>query len=77
MNEGIQVALSVGVPTVAVLSGILISNSRLSDMRSHMDARFDLLQRYIDAWFGEANAQLLRVEGVLDARLKHVVERER
>jgi hypothetical protein len=29
------------VPTLAVLTGILINNSRLGDLRGHMDARFD------------------------------------
>lgn len=34
------------VPTVlAVLMGILINNSRLTDLRSHMDARFNDVDR--------------------------------
>ena len=41
IDPGLQVALSVGVPTLAVLVGILINNSRHNDLRSHMDARFD------------------------------------
>jgi hypothetical protein len=60
---------------VAVLVGILINNSRLgdtnsriSDLRSHMDARFDDMR---DTW----RAELRRVEEVIDARLKHLEER--
>ena len=81
-DQTIQIALSVGVPTVAVLVGILINNSRLSDLnsrigdlnsrlgdlRAHMDARFDDAK---DTW----RAELHRVEEVIDARLKHLEER--
>jgi len=67
-DTGLQIVLSVGVPTLAVLFGILINNSRLSDLRSHMDARFDDMR---DTW----RSELRRVEEVLDARLKHLEER--
>ena len=41
MGDGsVQTALAVGVPTLAVLVGILINNSLLNDPRGHMDARF-------------------------------------
>ena len=71
------------VPTMlTVLVGILINNSRLSDMnarlgdtnarigelRGHMDTRFDEMR---DLW----RSELYRVEQVLDARLKHLEER--
>lgn len=65
IDPGLQVALSVGVPTLAVLVGILINNSRHNDLRSHMDARFDDMR---ETW----RAGLHRVEDVLDARLKHI-----
>jgi hypothetical protein len=39
-DASIQTALAVGVPTLAVLVRILIHNSRLNDLRGHMDARF-------------------------------------
>jgi hypothetical protein len=64
----IQTALAEGVPTLAVLVGILINNSRLNDLRSHMDARFDDMRK---TW----RAELHRVEEVLDARLKHLEAR--
>jgi len=77
MNESqiLTVALA-SVPTMlTVLVGILINNSRLTDMngrfvdlRSHMDTRFDDMRIM---W----QSGLHRVEEVLDARLKHLEER--
>jgi hypothetical protein len=64
----VQTALAVGVPTLAVLVGILIDNSRLNDLRGHMDARFDNMR---ETW----RSELRRVEEVLDVRLKHLEER--
>jgi hypothetical protein len=75
MDGSTQIALSIGVPTLAVLVGMLVNNSRLGDMnsrlddlRAHMDARFDDMK---DMW----RSELHRVEEVLDARLKHLEER--
>jgi hypothetical protein len=57
------------VPTMlAVLVGILINNSRLSDLRSHIDIRFEEMK---EMW----RSELHRVEEVLDARLRHLEER--
>jgi hypothetical protein len=61
----IQTALAVGVPTLAVLVGILINNSGLNDLRGHMDARFADMR---EMW----HSDLRRVEEVLDVRLKHL-----
>jgi len=69
MEASLQLAISMGVPTLAVLVGILINTGRLSDLRSHMDRRFDDMKA---TW----RAELQRVEGVLDARLRHLEERE-
>jgi hypothetical protein len=75
MDGSTQLALSMGVPTLAVLIGILINNyrmgdmnSRIDDLRAHMDARFDDMK---DMW----RSELHRVEEVLDARLRHLEER--
>jgi hypothetical protein len=75
MDASLQLAISMGVPTLAVLVGILINNSRLSDLNnrisdlsSHIDKRFDDMK---ETW----RAELQRVEGVLDARLKHIEDR--
>lgn len=67
-NQILPIALA-SVPTMlTVLAGILINNSRLSDLRSHMDTRFDDMRA---TW----QAELRRVEEVLDARLKHLESR--
>jgi cell division protein FtsL len=72
MVDTAQVALTISVPTLAVLIGILVNNSRLSDvnrriddLRSHVDARFSAMENLF-------TEKLLRVEQVVDARLKHL-----
>ena len=74
--DNVQAILTVSVPTLAVLVGILINNSRLSDLRSYMDKRFDSMERRSDQCFEDLKetwrAALHRVEEVLDARLKHL-----
>jgi hypothetical protein len=72
MDASLQVAISISVPTLAVLVGILINNSRLSDLRSHMDSGFANIDRRFDDMKETWRAELQRVEGVLDARLKHI-----
>jgi hypothetical protein len=74
MADALQTVLTVGMPTLAVLVGILVNNSRLSDLRAYMDRRFDALQQVLDARFAEQKAELLRVEQVMDARLRHLEE---
>jgi hypothetical protein len=63
---------TVGIPKLAVLTGILVNNSRLSDLRSHMDSRFNQVDRRIDDTRDLLRAEFLRVEQVLDARVKHL-----
>ena len=89
MDPSTQIALSIGIPTLAVLAGILVNNSRLTDMnsrfadlRAHMDARFNAVDarfNAIDTRFDDMKetwrSELHRVEEVLDARLKHLEER--
>ncbi|SPF35791.1 hypothetical protein SBA4_1750009 [Candidatus Sulfopaludibacter sp. SbA4] len=81
MADVTQTILTVGMPTLAVLVGILVNNSRLTDLRSYIDMRFvevdrrfDALLQIIDARFAEQKAELLRVEQVMDARLRHLEE---
>jgi flagellar capping protein FliD len=89
MDSSLQIALSIGVPTLAVLVGILISNSRLGDMNSRMsdmnsrmadmNSRLGDLRAHMDSRFDDMKdmwrSELHRVEEVLDARLKHLEER--
>ena len=65
MEAGLQVALSISVPTLAVLIGILVNNARLSDLRAHMDERFNVMGQLFDE-------KLRRVEEVMDARLTRI-----
>lgn len=81
-DQTVQIALTVGIPTLTVLVGILINNSRLTDLRSHMDSqfagvnqRFDDVNRRFDDAKDVWRAELHRVEEVIDARLKHLEER--
>jgi len=73
MSDTQLLTIALAAPTIlAVLVGILINNSRLNDtntriadLRLHVDTRFDEMR---DLW----RAELHRVEEVLDARLKHM-----
>ena len=87
-----QSILTVGLPTLAVLIGILVNNSRfndfnsrLSEFRADMNRRFDDTNRRFDDRFDDLShritdtrdllrAEFLRVEQVLDARVKHLEE---
>jgi hypothetical protein len=81
-NQILPIALA-SVPTMlSVLVGILINNSRLSDvntrigeLRSHMDSRFNGVDRRFEEMNDLWRSELHRVEEVLDARPKHIEER--
>ena len=67
------IALAAGPTMLAVLVGILINNSRLGDLRAHIDSRFmDVNRRFddVDRRFDEMRdlwrSELHRVEEVLD-----------
>jgi len=60
-----QTVLTVTIPAFAVLIGILINNNRLSDLREHVDQRIDDLRDLL-------RVEFLRVEQVMDARVKHL-----
>jgi hypothetical protein len=83
MTPEIQTMLSVGVPTLAVLIGILVNNSRLGDMSARIDhldsslnARITDMRTHFDDRFDDVKetwrAELRRVEEVIDGRLTHV-----
>ena len=74
-SQILTISLAAVPNMLAVLAGILINNARLSDtntriseLRAHMDTRFDEMR---DLW----RSELYRVEQVIDARLKHLEER--
>ena len=74
MADATQTIMAVSIPTMAVLIGILVNNSRLSDLRAYMDARFNAVDRRFSDLEALLTEKLLRVEQVMDARLKHLEE---
>jgi hypothetical protein len=73
----VQSILTVGLPTLAVLMGILVNNSRLGDMNrrfDNMDRRFDDVNRQIDDFRESLLADFRRVEQAWTARVKHLEE---
>lgn len=77
MNETqiLTIALASAPTMITVLIGILINNSRLSDLQRNMDQRFNQVDRRFDDMRDTWRSELHRVEEVLDARLKHLEER--
>ena len=67
-SQLLTIALAAVPIMLTVLVGILINNARLTDLRSHVDVRFDEMR---DLW----RFELHRLEEVLDARLRHLEER--
>jgi hypothetical protein len=69
----IQTVLTVGMPTLAVLVGILVNNSRLGDLRAYMDGKFadnnsrlNDLRAYMEGKFADVNRRLDAIERRLD-----------
>jgi hypothetical protein len=69
-----QTILAVSVPTLAVLSGILVNNARLTDTNKRIDDLRADLGHQIAGTRDLLRAELIRVEQVMDARLKHIEE---
>jgi hypothetical protein len=64
--------------------GLYFQTRQIESLRNEMNARFEAMNARFEGLRQEMNARfdagreaLLRVEGVLDARLKHLEERER
>jgi hypothetical protein len=81
-SQILTIALAAVPNMLAVLVGILINNSRLSDtnarigeLRGHIDSRFNDVDRHFDEMRDLWRSELYRVEQVIDARLKHLEER--
>jgi hypothetical protein len=72
MVEPIQTLLTVGIPTLAVLMGILVNNSRLTDLRGYMDSRFNSMDSRFNSMDQLFSERLRRVEEVMDARLSRI-----
>ena len=81
-SQILTIALAAVPNMLAVMAGILINNSRLgdtnariADLRSHMDSRFNDVDRRFDEMRDLWRSELYRVEQVINARLKHLEER--
>ena len=83
-----QFYIAIGAPLIlnTLMVTILMSyiNAKIDGLRDGVNARLDGVDAKIDSLRSEMNARfeaqtqaLLRVEGVFDARLKHLEERER
>lgn len=75
MTPELQTLLTVAVPTLAVLIGILVNNSRLNDTNRRIDGLQLHFDRRIDDLRETWRAELRRVEEVIDARLSNLEER--
>jgi hypothetical protein len=74
MADATQTVLTVSIPTLAVLIGILVNNARLSDLNKRItELRADIGGR-LDGMEKLFTEKLLRVEQAIDARLKHLEE---
>ena len=69
MADAVQTVLTVAVPTIAVLIGIMVSNARLNDtnkriddLRAFMDSRLLAEGRTNEANFKVSHRRLIRLE---------------
>jgi hypothetical protein len=73
-----QLYLAIGIPILAnaTLIGLLLAyiNARTSALESSFNVRFDAINARFDDMRDLWRAELHRVEGILDARLKHLEE---
>ena len=74
-------AVSAGLPTLTVLISLLINHQRLNDLSrmidqrfNDVDRRFGEVDRRIDDTRNVLRSEMLRMEQVMDARLKHLEE---
>jgi hypothetical protein len=77
-----QISATLLGTAVIVSLGVLFSNSRVSDINSRLgdtNGRIDVMHRNLIALIQAESAKLQagmdRIEGVLDARLRHVEEK--
>ena len=69
-----QLHLAIGIPVVLNATFLTVAIMLLS---SHINSRFDAVNQRFDDMRDLWRAELRRVADVLDARLKHIEEREK
>ena len=75
MDESSKLLLTVGIPTITVLVGSLVNNRQLDGVNKRIDSLNAHWERQISSLRSELMQGILRVEGVLDARLKHLEDK--
>lgn len=74
-----QLYLAIGIPSLLVMlnfvGSIVVILWQSRSLQANFTSRIDSLEKVMNAKFETSYEQLLRVEGVLDARLKHLEER--
>lgn len=71
MNPDVQTALTITLPTIAVLMGILQNNRSLDSFRREMDAKFEGIGYRFDALVTRIDALTERV-GKVEDRVKRL-----
>ena len=74
MADATQTLLTVSIPTLAVLIGILVNNARLNDLNKRIDELRADMGQHFEAMEKLFTEKLLRVEQVMDARIRHLEE---
>jgi len=81
-SEDVRLLIAVLLPCMTVVVGMPVSNhritdlqTRIADLQTSLNHRFDDLTRFIEARFQLQDEKLCRVEQVLDARLKHLEDK--
>ena len=76
MDESPKLLLTVAIPTVTVLVGILVNNRQLDALDRRFTSEIAALRAEMNAKFEAMHQALLRFESVLDTRLRHLEERQ-
>ena len=67
--------LTIGMPTLAVLVGILVNNSRLSDLRAYIASQFEAERRTNDVRFGRIENRVDNLEKLLLGKIEDIDNR--
>jgi uncharacterized membrane-anchored protein YhcB (DUF1043 family) len=70
MDPNSQVLLSISIPTIAVLVGILINNAQLTSLRNEVAARFEV----VNTRFENVDRRFESLERQLDARFNEMYQ---